>query len=170
VRVQAVAEGSPAAAAGVVADDVLVALDGTDVGDARALRTALSKKAHGETFRLRLKRGAETMEREGRFPDAGPEPALQRRAPFGTVEIRREGNSFDATTGNVASFDLLLGVGAVNPADPVVVRVNGVETFRGTVAPDLDCLLGRAAEDLDPQVLYWARVRVSVPPRAPAPR
>jgi hypothetical protein len=168
VLVKAVAEGSPAAVAGVVPEDVLVAVDGTDVADARGLRTVLAGKTHGSAFRLRLRRGAETVEKEGRFPDAGPEPAFARRGPFGTVDVRRTGNTFEATCANVSAFDLLVGVGTVDLEQPVVVRVNGAEVSRGTLAPDLSLLLDRAGEDDDPALLYLARIPVRLPDPAPA--
>ena len=165
VKVSGVAEGSPAAAAGVAVGDVITGLDAVDIAGVRDLRRALAAKAHGQDFRVRLKRGEEKIEKEGRLAEAGPQPALDRTRPFGTVDARRKGNGFDVTCANVESFDLLLGAGAVDPSKPVVVRVNGKEVSNATVAPDLAFLLARAAKDDDPRRIYFARVTV----RSPAP-
>jgi hypothetical protein len=170
VRVATVAEGSPAAVAGVEEGDVITGIDGAEVADVRALRRALGQKAHGQDFRVRLRRVEEKVEKEGRFPEAGPQPALDRTRPYGTVDARRKGNEFDVTCANVESFDLLLGGGAVDLAKPVVVRVNGAEVARTTVSPDLAVLLARAAQDDDPRRLYLARLTVRPPARAVAPR
>ncbi len=56
LRVTAVWPDSPAAAAGLLAGDVIVKCDGKDVPDDTRLAELLSKKAAGETVRLDVKR------------------------------------------------------------------------------------------------------------------
>ena len=82
--------------------------------------------------------------------------------------MTRAGNAYDVTCRGVAAFELWVGVGTVDLAAPVVVRVNGVEAFRGVVAADLGFLLERAAADDDRTMLYAARLPVTVPAPTPA--
>ena len=89
--------------------------------------------------------------------------AATTREPRGAIEVVQTGNRFAATCGNVGAFDLWLGVGTVDFAQPVVVEVNGAEVHRGPVTPDVAFLLERAAEDDDPTMLYGARLEVRVP-------
>lgn len=70
--VQRVVEGSPAAGAGIVAGDVVIALDGEPVSSMSQLIAALRERAPGDTVDLRVRRGdddidasASLAEREG---------------------------------------------------------------------------------------------------------
>ena len=168
MRVKAVSDGTPAASLGVAPGDVLVALDGKEIATLRDLRTLLAAKKAGDSFQVRLRRGEETTEKDGAFPAAQAEPAFDRKAPSGAIEVRRKGNAYEVACRDVASFDLWLEAGAIDIPRPVVVTVNGTEAFRGTVAPDLKFLLARAAEDDDRATLYLAKITVTVPaPKEP---
>ena len=57
VKVQEVREGSPAAAAGIQAGDVLLAVDGTVLGGLRDLSTALKGHVAGDKVVVRVRRG-----------------------------------------------------------------------------------------------------------------
>jgi len=166
VRIAAVAKGSPAEAAGLEAGDVLVGFDDAKIAGPRELRTALGAKKPGDGVRLKARRGEAVVEKTATFPDAKPEPAFQRGAPWGAIEIVQKGNAFAVTTRNVSGFELWLGLGTLDFAAPVVVTVDGREAFRGIVAHDLAFLLERAVEDDDRTMLYGAGLSIEVP--APA--
>jgi poly(3-hydroxybutyrate) depolymerase len=165
VRVSEVTDGSVAKAAGLLAGDVLLAIDDAETGDARALRGALSRKSAGDTVRIRLRRGSEEAVKTAAFPKQEPEAAFRRGPLHGAIEVERKGNAFSVACGNVSSFELLLEVGSIDFAAPVVVSVNGTEAFRGLVEPEVAFLLERAAEDDDRAMLYGARLTVKVPAR-----
>jgi hypothetical protein len=57
VRVSSVLDGSPAAAAGVRSEDVLVAIDGEEIRDLRAYADALRKHQPGDLIRIKIMRG-----------------------------------------------------------------------------------------------------------------
>ncbi len=59
VRVQEVMPGSPAAAAGIRAGDVLVALDGAPIADLRGYSAALKAQQPGDTVELTVRRDGE---------------------------------------------------------------------------------------------------------------
>lgn len=164
VRIGDVGDDTPAKAAGLASGDVIVGLGDAKVANQRDLRAALAGRKHGETVKVSVRRGDATLAKDVTFPEAGPEPAFRRGQPFGVLEATRAGNAFDVTCRGVDAFELWLGVGAVDLAAPVVVRVNGAEAFRGPVAEDLAFLLERAAADDDRTMLYAARLTVKVPP------
>ena len=62
VRVARVLDGSPAAAAGIQAGDILVALDGRPISGLRDFSETLKAHAPGDTVRLTLRRGTETIQ------------------------------------------------------------------------------------------------------------
>jgi predicted esterase len=81
----------------------------------------------------------------------------------GRVDIRRNGNTFDAIVRDVASFTILLSPDAIDFGKPVVVTVNGKQVFGGAVKKDVNVLLRRAALDNDRTSLYGAELKITVP-------
>lgn len=81
----------------------------------------------------------------------------------GRVDIRRNGNTFDAIVRDVASFTILLSPDAIDFGKPVVVTVNGQQVFGGAVKKDLGALLRWAAVDNDRTSLYGAALKIAVP-------
>lgn len=81
----------------------------------------------------------------------------------GRVDIRRNGNRFDAVSRDVASFTLLLSPDMIDFAKPVVVTVNGKPAFEGPVKKDASALLRWAAKDNDRTALYGAELKIAVP-------
>ena len=81
----------------------------------------------------------------------------------GRVDIRRNGNRFDAVTRDVRSFTLLLSPDAIDFSKSVTVTVNGRQVFDGVVKQNPATLLKWAARDNDRTVLYGAELDVIVP-------
>ena len=69
VRVSSVLEGSPAAAAGVRAEDVLVAIDGEEIRDLRAYADVLRKHRPGDLIRIKIVRGKDELNVEARLAE-----------------------------------------------------------------------------------------------------
>ena len=81
----------------------------------------------------------------------------------GRVDIRRNGNAFDALVRDVAAFTLLLSPDAIDFGKPVVVTVNGKQVFSGTATKDPVVMARWAARDNDRTMLYGAELKVTVP-------
>jgi predicted esterase len=80
----------------------------------------------------------------------------------GRVDIRRNGNTFDAVVRDVAAFTILLSPDAIDLAKPVVVAVNGKQAFNGAVKKDPVTLVRWASRDNDRTVLYGAELKIEV--------
>jgi predicted esterase len=99
-----------------------------------------------------------------RFGAQGGEQRMFARTwPSGRVDVKREGNTFDARTRGVAAFRLLLSPDVVDFSSPITVRVNGEVVFTGMVAEDLRTLLRWHARDDDRTMLYTAELPIRVP-------
>ena len=81
----------------------------------------------------------------------------------GRVDIRRNGNTFDAIVRDVAAFTILLSPDAIEFGKPVIVTVNGKQAFGGAVKKDVNALLRWAARDSDRTSLYGAELKITVP-------
>lgn len=80
----------------------------------------------------------------------------------GRVDIRRNGNAFDAVTRDVAMFTVLLSPDAIDFSKPVTMTVNGKQVFSATVKKDPAVLLKWAARDNDRTALYGAEIIIKV--------
>ncbi|HEX5137225.1 MAG TPA: PDZ domain-containing protein [Planctomycetota bacterium] len=164
VLVAEVQDGYPGKAMGLEQGDILVAFDGTDIGDITVLLALLKAKSFGDTFKLKIQRGAEILEKEGKFPDAHAEEVFRRGRPFGTIRALAGNNEVDVRANGVKAFELYLGEPLFDLNKPVVVRVNGKTMHEGVVAPDLRFLVGQAAADKDRTMVYLGRIRLTVGP------
>jgi predicted esterase len=81
----------------------------------------------------------------------------------GRVDIRRNGNTFDAIVRDVAAFTILLSPDAIDFGRPVNVTINGKQVFSGAVKKDASTLLRWAARDNDRTSLYGAELKIAVP-------
>ncbi len=81
----------------------------------------------------------------------------------GRVDVRRQGNTFDAVVRDVAAFTLLLSPDAIDFARPVVVTVNGKQVHAGIVKKDVSTLMKWAARDNDRTAIYGAELTIPVP-------
>ncbi|MEO7133474.1 MAG: hypothetical protein ABI024_04565, partial [Vicinamibacterales bacterium] len=81
----------------------------------------------------------------------------------GRVDVRRNGNTFDAVVRDVAAFTLLLSPDAIDFAKPVVVTINGKQVFRGPATQDPVVMARWAARDNDRTAVYAAELKIAVP-------
>jgi dienelactone hydrolase len=88
---------------------------------------------------------------------------FQHQKRSGRVDIRRNGNRFDAVARDVRSFTVLLSPDAIDFSKPVSVTVNGRPLFNGSVKHDPAVLLKWASRDNDRTVLYGAELTVIIP-------
>jgi hypothetical protein len=148
--------------------DVIVRMDGVEIANLADLRSVLGKKKHGDAFTVAYRRGEETVEKEGKLPEAKPRPGLRRTGlPCAGIEIAVEGNRFEARASRVASFELYLSSSLVALAKPVAVVVNGETLHDAPVKPDLSWMIDQALRDRDRTMVYTARLRIDVPPSEP---
>ncbi|MEM7314907.1 MAG: M28 family peptidase [Planctomycetota bacterium] len=64
VKIKSVTAGGPAADSGLQAEDIMTAIDGTDIERVRDLRSVLQDKKPGDKIKIKVKRGEEEMEVE----------------------------------------------------------------------------------------------------------
>ncbi|MCC7033413.1 MAG: hypothetical protein IT179_11330 [Acidobacteria bacterium] len=95
--------------------------------------------------------------------EGGRQRMFPRTWPSGRVDVRRQGNRFEARTRGVSAFRLLLSPDVVDFSSPVTVLVNGSVVFNGMVAEDLRTLLAWNARDNDRTMLYSADLPIRVP-------
>ncbi|MCK6459947.1 MAG: PDZ domain-containing protein [Planctomycetes bacterium] len=162
VRVEEVQDGYPARTMGLEQGDILVAFEGEDIGDITDLQSMLREKKFGDAFKLRFQRGAETIEKEGRFPDERPEDAFRRGKPSGAIRAEANENVVDVRADGIAAFEIYLGEPLFDLGKPVVVKVNGEVVHSGAVAPDLRFLVEQAAADDDRTMIYLARLKIAL--------
>ena len=166
LRVFEVGPDSIASAAGMEADDTIVAVDGGETPTVEDLKNALIGFAPGDQLPMTVERNGEHVEIVLDYPEgAEPEgrPAFPHRLPSGRVEISvTQRNSISARTMGVRRFTLLLSPEEFDFTQPIRVVTNGVESFEGMVEPDVGALLRWAAIDQDRTMMFGAELEIEV--------
>lgn len=84
---------------------------------------------------------------------------VEKPAMFQRIEARITGNTIEmAVTRLKTGFSVLLNDQLVDLAQPVTVRINGEEAFRGLVQPSVTALLQSIDDKLDDKLVYTARI------------
>lgn len=129
-----VAEGSPAAKAGVLAGDVLLKLDQQAIASADALRDALQRKAPGEFARISVQRGRKSLDLLATLTATSrPRKVGAQRAIMGirTGEVTDEGAPVSSVTTGLPAEKAGLKAG------DVIVRIAGSAIAAGQSVTDL---------------------------------
>ncbi|MCC7178583.1 MAG: hypothetical protein IT177_09355 [Acidobacteria bacterium] len=95
--------------------------------------------------------------------EGGSQRMFVRTWPSGRVDVRRQGNRFEARTRGVSAFRLLLSPEVVDLAAPITVVVNNSVLFNAVVPEDLRTLLHWHARDADRRMLFTAELPIRVP-------
>lgn len=89
--------------------------------------------------------------------------AFPRGLTSGRIDVRRAGNEIDVESWGVLRYTLLLAPTEIDFERPIVVRTDGVESFRGRLEPSTEVLLRWAARDADRTMLFAAELSIEVP-------
>ncbi|MEO8201929.1 MAG: hypothetical protein ABI679_15465 [Gemmatimonadota bacterium] len=167
VRLLSVELGSLAGAAGLLAGDRIVGVNGTATPTLRALLEASQGLGWDDSMHVTFERGG-TQRRIivvlGPRPDTtavGPVLAFPRPRPTGRVELIRTGNQVEVKTHGVRRFTLLLSPSQFNLDQPITVITNGKVSFEGLVPKSVDTLLRWASLDRDRTMLYLGELSVT---------
>jgi hypothetical protein len=168
MRITSVAANSNASEFGLLAGDVVSAVNGRELPAGLNLLDFLGLFAPGErlTFEVVRPDKGTKMELAGVYRPTVMDrvsPLFPRPRPSGRVDLAKTGNVVRATTRGVAAFTLLLSSDAFDLARPITVETNGQVVFNALVQPAVGTLMKWAARDGDRTMLYSAEVKVLVP-------
>ena len=159
--------GTTAASIGMKKGDTIVSMDDAVIRTAGDMGRVFDEHKAGTPLRFEVDRKGQRVKMEGIFPPVPKPPrkeeAFKHSKPSGRVDISRKGNRFEAKTGGVGAFTLLLSPSVVDFDQPVRVVVNGKAAFEGKVERSLSTLLRYAARDNDRTMLFGAELRIDVP-------
>lgn len=88
---------------------------------------------------------------------------IRARGEPATIEITRNGNSFDITTNYVRKFTLLLNPEEVDFSKPISARINGELVHNELIPQSEETLLKWAVEDRDRSMLFTAELTLFTP-------
>ena len=78
------------------------------------------------------------------------------------LKVDRDGNLISVDARGVSEFTLLLNPEEIDFNSPVIVNINGRESFNALVEQSSETLLKWAQEDLDRSMLFTAELNLSV--------
>ncbi len=162
VKIVIVSEGSGAEEAGVKAGDVILKANDQEVKTFPDLRAVLAKAKEGDTIKLVVERGNESV--EIKCPFRMIKINIAKVPAAGRIRAARKGNEITVLARRVAKFEILVSPDAFDLGKEIVVTVNGKPAFKGSVTPDAGVLLDEVrARHGDASVIYVARVVIEVP-------
>ena len=163
-----VGQESIASRAGMMADDIIIEVDGIPTPDVGAFTDAIVGFSPGQRLPIRIERAGVQLVLTLNYPvdpSGGSRPVFPRRRPSGRVDLTRQGNTVTASTQGASRFTLLLSPEQFDFAQPIRVVTNGVVSHDGVVTPDAATLLRWAAIDQDRSLLFSAELQIEVEPR-----
>ncbi|MEQ1908999.1 MAG: PDZ domain-containing protein [Vicinamibacterales bacterium] len=166
-RVNRVVKGSSAEQMGLRSGDLVSRVNNQATTDGTDVAEMLRDYPAGRPLLLTVTRGSESVRLTGRYAPTvlpGETSAMfpfQRE--FGRVDLKRSGNTVEASTTGVGAFTLLLSPDQFDLSKPITVMVNGRSAFEGIVQKDVKTLLEWAARDNDRTMLFAAELHVDVP-------
>lgn len=165
-RVAAVTRPSNAERFGLLAGDLVLAINGRALPSGVDLVDALAVNELDTELTLSVERGDEILELQGVYlPDIVPAArrlfVSERQA--GRADVTREGNTIRARTHAVGALIFLLSPEVFDLSQPVTVEVNDRVVFEDRVSPSLSTLMKWAARDNDRTMLFPAELRIEVP-------
>jgi PDZ domain len=167
-QVNRVVKGSSAEEIGLHPGDVVLTINGQPASPGADVAELLRSYPAGRPLLLTVSRGGEAapLRLTGRYaPTVLPgdaEAMFPRQRESGRVDLRRAGNTVEATSRGVSAFTLLLSTDQFDLNRAVTVVVNGRTAFDRTVQRDVRTLLKWAARDNDRTMLFAAEVQISV--------
>ncbi|HJQ38449.1 MAG TPA: alpha/beta hydrolase [Thermoanaerobaculia bacterium] len=124
VAIEAVGPGSAAEKMGLQRDDMVVSVDGAPIADAAALVAAITKKRGGDAVAIVVRRGSETVTKEGTLNAAPLEKQAAYDIEYGSVDQRRTIVTRPRGAGRHPAVLLIGGIGCysldgiLRPAEP----------------------------------------------------
>lgn len=168
IRIEEVQKDTPAAEAGLKAGDVLLKAGGVELPagqEALQLLRAYLDGLEGKDGEFTVKRGEETLTLKTKprvLASDAPPADLGYGKPSGRVLATVTGpNRIEVKTRGVSSLRLHLARPLVDPAQDLVVRLNGKEVFRGKVKPEAAYLLAQALSSLPGDPLFEAQLTLT---------
>jgi hypothetical protein len=161
VRITSISKGSLASKLDLKVDDVIVEMDGKQVNGLADLSAILRAKSLGDDAALKLRRGDESVEKQGRFPPFVARPIYSRDKPTARIALTSEGNRVMVRSRNVRRFRLSLPHDLFGDAE-IVLAVNGKRIQPETREIPLEEILKRYARQADSGRVYGREATVKV--------
>jgi predicted esterase len=168
VRLVAVELGSIGGAAGLLAGDRIIEVNGQPTPSVHALLDASQGLGWGDSMAVTFERDnivRRIMVVLGPRPAANathPVLAFPRPLPTGRVEVERRGNQIEVHTNGVTHYTLLLSPHQFHLDQPIRVVTNGKLSFEGVVPKSIETLVRWAARDRDRVMLYLAELKIDL--------
>jgi hypothetical protein len=145
--------------------DVIVAINGVPVQKNEDVGKAKEKIVPGEKCAIRVRRGEQTVDLAGEFPEHREYWVFDHRQRSGRADATFVANRVDVRTSRVGRLRIRVHPEMVNLAEPLVIAVNGEVRFEDFVTPDAGYLIRSYLVNRDRKQMWVAEVEVTVPLR-----
>ena len=162
VKIKEVQEKTLAEKMKLKAGDIIIGIDGKDCDSVDDLRLFLSKKTFGDEIKIKVLRGEDALEFEGKFPEVKETALFRRTEKFGSIKAEIKENTIDVKVKHIEKFELFISHKQFDLKKPIIVMVNGVKYFAGIVKPNVKFMLAQFCVDNDRKMIFDAKLTITV--------
>jgi predicted esterase len=160
MKVARVVEDSFAERVGLLAGDILIEANGTEIKTIEDLNGVKAGLRRGDELTIKVRRGEKEVTLSGKLPDAQRYFLFKRTRPSAKAWVSFSANRVDVEASRVGKFRVLIHPDLFRLERNVVVRVNGKTVHDWRVEPDLTFLLKNYLENRDRVLLYVAELEL----------
>ena len=161
-KIANVRAGSVAEKSGLLADDIIIGMDGMEAKNIEKLLSLRNKHKRGDSFTLTILRDGEELELSGKFPETSYYNAFNYSSPSGAVKAKYFGNHFEINTSRVSQLALYIHPKMINIEIPLIILLNGEEVFNEIVKIDREFMTNNFKRNLDKEALWIKRIIVNL--------
>lgn len=162
VMIQRVSEDTPSYQMGLSPGDVIIAMDGKNVGNIEELLIIRDGKQRGEDFYLTVMREGDIIELPGRFPPVEDIEVFPERQVPAAVKAVYVDNTFRILTSRVASLRIKISPDMVNLKAPIRVFINDKKYFEGNIEIDRKLMTRNFASNKDRTALWINTIEIDI--------
>lgn len=148
--------------AGVQAGDRLIAVNDRAITSSEDIQNAMENRQPGDVIYITLGRGDQELALSAAVPE--PFPVYPRLMTAAAIDVVADGNRIDVRVRNVARYTLYISSAQFDLGQSIEVITNGQTSFSDTVNPSIRFMLEQAAQDIDRQAIYEAKLQITVEP------
>lgn len=154
---------TPSAQCGLLAGDIITALDGKPCTDIKEFLTLRDTKKRGQRFTLTVTRDERVIKLKGKLPPAQRYAAFDYADVPGMVMGRFYANTFEVRTSRVNELSLKISPEMVDLDQPVRILINGKTVFNERVSIDRDFMVSQFDRTFDRKAVWVREITVKVP-------
>ena len=162
IRVRDIVEASTADSMNLKTGDIIINMDGTPVDSISVLLELRASKKRGDPVNLTVMRDNDEIKLNGQFPEIDLYDAFVLDQPSGAVKAKYCGNRFEIETSRIKEIAIFIHPEMVNLENPVIIDINGKESFNQKNVFDREFMLENFSKNKDRKSIWIRKIPLRI--------